>query len=358
ARVGENTLDDPRIAQQVADHFGCIHEEIILEPDVAELLPKAIWHMDEPVADPAILNTYVLCAEAGKSSTVLLSGVGGDELFGGYRKYVAHYWAEAYRRVPSVVRRRLLEPAIGSMPSLRGSRLKGMVRLAQKMGRSASLPARERFLMNCTYLDESDRAGLYSADLAAQTQQLNAWDQHLAHFDRVSECDFLHQMQYLDLKMFLTSLNLNYNDKMSMASSVEVRVPFLDRRLFDYAATQVRPDWKVSGFWRPTTKHILREAMRGLIPECVFRQPKAGFFAPVDGWLAGELRPLVEDLLNERQVRERGLFRPEQVRRLIDDHRAGRRNWSMQIWQLLTLELWMQTFCDGRHVEQSAVLSA
>jgi asparagine synthase (glutamine-hydrolysing) len=114
----------------------------------------------------------------------------------------------------------------------------------------------------------------------------------------------------------------------------------------------------VSGFWRPTTKHILREAMRGLIPDAVFRQPKAGFFAPVDNWLAGELRPLVDDLLNERHVRDRGLFRPEQVRRLIDDQRTGRRNWSMQIWQLLTLELWMQSFCDGRFAEPAAVLSA
>ncbi len=357
ARVGENTLDDPRIAQEVANHFGCRHEEIVLEPDVADLLPKAVWHMDEPVADPAILNTYVLCQAASQSSTVLLSGVGGDELFGGYRKYVAHAWAEAYRCLPAVLRNRLVEPAIASLPVMRGSRFKGLVRLMQKMGRSASLPARDRFLMNSTYLDEGDRTDLYSEEMGRQTRHLNSWETHLGHFENVADSDFLHQMLYLDLKMFLPSLNLNYNDKMSMASSVEVRVPFLNRQLFEVTAHQVLPEWKTHGFWRPTTKHILREAMRGMLPDSVFRQPKAGFFAPVDGWLAGDLKQMVDDLLCEENVRRRGLFRPEQVRRMIDEHRSSRRNWSMQIWQLLTLEIWMQTFCDTRHSEQAVSMT-
>lgn len=351
ARLGENTLDDPGIARQVANHFGCVHQEITLEPDVTDLLPKAVWHMDEPVADPAILNTYVLCEAAGRSSTVLLSGVGGDELFGGYRKYVAHAWAEAYRRLPALMRRGLLEPTIARMPSFRGSQFKGAVRLMQKMGRSASLPARERFLMNCTYMDEHLRGSLFNDDLVSQTEHLNSWDTHLGQFENVSQVEFLHQMQYLDLKLFMTSLNLNYNDKMSMASSVEVRVPFLSRPLFEFAAQEVLPEWKVRGFWKPETKHILREAMRGIIPESVFRQPKAGFFAPVDGWLAKDLKPMVDDLLSDEMIRQRGLFRPEQVRRLIDEHRSGRRNWSMQIWQLLTLELWMQTFYDEQTIQ-------
>ena len=357
ARLGENTLDDPNVARQVAEHFGCIHEEIVLEPDVTDLLPKAIWHMDEPVADPAILNTYVLCEAAGRSSTVLLSGVGGDELFGGYRKYVAHAWAEAYRRMPAMMRQGLLEPAIARLPSFRGSRFKGAVRLMQKMGRSASLPARERFLMNCTYMDGDLRGSLFNDELASQTNHLNSWDTHLAQFENVSDAEFLHQMQYLDLKLFMTSLNLNYNDKMSMASSVEVRVPFLSRPLLEYAAQNVLPEWKVRGFWKPETKHILREAMRDIIPEAVFRQPKAGFFAPVDGWLAGDLKPMIDDLLCDDAVRKRGLFRPEQVQKLITEHRSGRRNWSMQVWQLLTLELWMQTFCDNRSVEPLSAIA-
>ena len=154
-------------------------------------------------------------------------------------------------------------------------------------------------------------------------------------------------MLYLDTKIFMTSLNLNYNDKMSMASSVEVRVPFLDREFAEFVAWNVPPNSKLKGKFRPVTKHIFREAMRGMLPAEVMRQPKAGFAAPVDYWLAHDLRPMVDELLSEYQIRKRGLFQPEIVRSYVDEQRRGAEDWSMQIWQLLTLEIWMQLFLDG-----------
>jgi asparagine synthase (glutamine-hydrolysing) len=171
--------------------------------------------------------------------------------------------------------------------------------------------------------------------------------QHRAAFERVQHADFLNQMLYVDTKIFMTSLNLTYNDKMSMASSVEVRVPFLDRELAEFVAWNVPPRWKLKGRIRPTTKHIFRKAMSAILPQEVLRQPKAGFAAPVDYWLAHDLREMVDDLLSHSNVRQRGLFRPEAVRSFIDEHRAGRQDWSMQIWQFLTLELWQRTFMDG-----------
>ena len=176
---------------------------------------------------------------------------------------------------------------------------------------------------------------------------LNAANQHLEAFAKVHHADFLNQMLYLDTKIFMTSLNLTYNDKMSMASSVEVRVPFLDRELAEFVAWNVAPKSKLKGKWRPVTKHIFREAMRNMLPDEVLRQPKAGFAAPVDYWLAHDLRPMVDELLSESQVRKRGLFRPEVVRRYVEEQRRGKEDWSMQIWQLLTLEIWMQLFLDG-----------
>jgi asparagine synthase (glutamine-hydrolysing) len=154
-------------------------------------------------------------------------------------------------------------------------------------------------------------------------------------------------MLYLDTKIFMTSLNLTYNDKMSMASSVEVRVPFLDRELAEFAAWNIPPHLKLQGFVRPTTKYIFRRAMRDILPREVLQQPKAGFGAPVDYWLANDLKEMVDDLLAESQTRRRGVFRPEAVRRYVDEHRSGRRDWSSQLWQFLTLELWMQSFLDG-----------
>jgi asparagine synthase (glutamine-hydrolysing) len=166
-------------------------------------------------------------------------------------------------------------------------------------------------------------------------------------------------MLYLDTKIFMTSLNLTYNDKMSMASSVEVRVPFLDRELVEFAAWGIPPDLKLKGRVRPTTKYILREAMRDILPREVLQQPKAGFAAPVDYWLAHDLKEMLGDLLSPSRIESRGLFRPEAVQRYVDEHRSGAQDWSMQLWQFLTLELWMQTFLDGgaRQFESETVLS-
>jgi asparagine synthase (glutamine-hydrolysing) len=345
-RVGENTLDDPEVATRLARHLGCENQRIVVEPDVTDLLPKLVWHMDEPTADPAIITAYLVCREARKQATVLLSGVGGDELFAGYRKHVAHYWSQAYAGMPAFLRRPM-ESALAALPSFRGTSLKGGVRLAKKMGRSASLNSVDRFIANGTYLDGPQKSSLYTGDLAAEAFTLDPAREHMAAFDRVQHADFLHQMLYLDTKIFMTSLNLTYNDKMSMASSVEVRVPFLDRELAEFVAWNVPPGQKLKGFLRPTTKYIFRRAMRDILPAEVLRQPKAGFAAPVDYWLAHDLRTMVDDLLSPAQLRRRGMFRPEAVQRFVHEHRTGRQDWSMQLWQFLTLELWMQAFLDG-----------
>jgi asparagine synthase (glutamine-hydrolysing) len=345
-RVGETTLDDPDVPARLARHLGCENHRIVVEPDVAELLPRLTWHMDEPTADPAIITAYLVCREARKNATVLLSGVGGDELFAGYRKHAAHYWAQAYRRIPSLPRR-LMDGALANFPSLRGTALKGRMRLAKKMARSASLSASDRFVMNCTYLDAQQKSKLYAPALRDEISDSDPSRCHRASFEQVRDADFLNQMLYLDTKVFMPSLNLTYNDKMSMASSVEVRVPFLDRELAEFVARNVPPRLKLKGFFRPTTKYIFRKAMHEVLPQEVLRQPKAGFAAPVDYWLAHDLKEMVDDLLSESRIRSRGLLRPEAVRAFVDEHRSGAQDWSMQIWQFLTLELWMQTFLDG-----------
>jgi asparagine synthase (glutamine-hydrolysing) len=344
-RVGETTIDDPAVPARLARKLGCEHCEIVVEPDVVDLLPKLTWHMDEPTADPAIIAAYLVCREARRQSTVLLSGVGGDELFAGYRKYVAQALAVEYRRLPRALRS-LAEGAAFALPALRGTGIKGAVRMAKKWARSAGLDPVSGFIGNCTYLGDEERRALYQPEFT-QAANGNAEIRHRAAFANMSDVEFLNQMLYVDSKIFMPTLNLTYNDKMSMASSVEVRVPFLDRELAEFVAWNVRPEWKLRGKWRPVTKYIFREAMRGILPDEVLGQPKAGFAAPVDYWLANELRPMVDDLLSENQMRKRGMFRPEVVHRYVDEHRRGAEDWSMQIWQFLTLEIWMQLFMDG-----------
>ncbi|HWO00918.1 MAG TPA: asparagine synthase (glutamine-hydrolyzing), partial [Blastocatellia bacterium] len=342
-RKGEVTFDDTDVARRTANYFGCDHTEIVVEPDVVDLLPRLVWHMDEPVADPAIIAAYLVNREARKTVTVLLSGVGGDEMFAGYRKHVAYDLAKTYQRIPGALREKMIEPLVIALPSMRGTSIKGHMRLAKKMVRSGSLAPREYFLMNGTYLTDDQKELLYAPGVRESINGNGSWSRHMDYFEQVSGADFLNQMLYLDTKAFMVSLNLTYNDKMSMASSVEVRVPFLDWELAEWVASTVPPSLKLRG---RTTKHILREAMRPLLPAEVLEQKKAGFGAPVDYWLANDLKAMVDDLLSESNLKRRGLFDPAAVRLLVNEQRSGRQDWSAQVWQFLTLELWMQTFID------------
>src|SRR5208283_1588054 len=199
-RIGETALDDPAVPARLARQLGCENQQIVVEPDVAELLPRLTWHMDEPTADPAIITAYLVCREARKQATVLLSGVGGDELFAGYRKHAAQTWAQTYQRIPGPLRA-AAESALETLPSLRGTFLKGSVRLAKKMARSAALNPAEAFIRNCTYLDARQKTDLYALD-SQRTANGDPAVQHLAAFDKARHADFLNQMLYFDTKIF------------------------------------------------------------------------------------------------------------------------------------------------------------
>lgn len=339
---GAYGADDPEVARRTAERLGCVHSTLPLEADVAELLPRLAWHLDDPVADPAVLAAYLVSRAASEEVTVLLSGMGGDELFAGYRKYRAHDLALKYQRwVPSVVRSRVVEPLAARFPLMTGTRLAPAVRLAKKMARSGSLPPVDRFLADGMRLDEGEAAALMADDLRETAWAGDVRGAHLDAFARVRHADFLHQMLYVDMVTFMPSLNLLYSDRTSMAASVEVRVPFLDRELVEWVAASVAPRLKLTG---GTTKRVLREAMRDAVGPEVLRQPKAGFGAPVDVWLRGELREMVGDLLAPARVRRRGFFKPEAVQSLLERHAAGREELSYPIWQLLAFEAWAERF--------------
>ena len=163
--------------------------------------------------------------------------------------------------------------------------MKGSVRMLKKMARSASLSSAERFMMNCTYLDAEQKSALYAPGLTHELAGADPALRHRAGFASIEGSDFLHQMLYLDTKIFMASLNLTYNDKMSMASSVEVRVPFLDRELAEFVAWKVPPRLKLKGFLRPTTKYILRKAMKDIMPREVLPSPKPALLRrSITGW--------------------------------------------------------------------------
>ncbi len=341
---GETTIDDASIAARTAARYGFQHSELMVDFNVADLLPRVVAQMDEPIGDPAAITAFLICREASQHSTVMMSGIGGDELLAGYRKHAAAQLADRYRQLPAAIRQRLIEPLVMRMPSFSGTRLKGHVRLLKKLCASGSLPAHDRFLMNSTYLDDSQRGSLLTADVQRQLQGTHPWDRHREVFQNAEHADFLNQMLYLDSKMFLPSLNLLYNDKMSMASSVEVRVPFLDHKLAEFCAQQVSPQLKLKG---RTTKYLLRKSMGPKLPQEVLQARKAGFGMPADSFVRNELREMVDDLLSPQRVEQRGWFKADTVQTMVAEHRSRRRDWSLQLWAALSFELWMQSFVDA-----------
>jgi asparagine synthase (glutamine-hydrolysing) len=295
--------------------------------------------MDEPVADPAIITSYLICKAARERLTVLISGMGGDEVFAGYPRHAAVKVAEAYNLIPSFISR----PVVAALPGARPGRFTALFRNTKKLARSAALPARERYLGFGTYFTEGDKGELYAGDLRAASRDFDAYREHRRYFARVAGEDFINQMLYLDLKTFLPCLNLTYTDKMSMAMSMEVRVPLLDHELVEMAA-RIPARLKLKGL---TRKYILKRAAEAWLPRDIVYRKKAGFSAPIRAWLARDLREMVEELLSETNIKRRGYFDYALVRRLIDDNLSGREDNNLKIFQLLTLELWHREFIDG-----------
>lgn len=330
----EGFPDDLKYARLVAAQFGLRQHENILQPSAAADLPKLIYSLDEPMADPAILPLYAMCVAARPHAKVLLSGMGADELLGGYRRHQAAGIARLWRRLPGPLRRKLVIPLAEHLPSA---------------GRGAMAPRARRLKRFLHALD--DPTGLAAIGFASWSTPLQRRSLLLpAHHERVrapvldaallarlSAAQELDQMLLFDALVYLPSHNLNYTDKISMAASVEVRAPLLDNELVDYVA-RLPPRQKVRG---RTTKLALRLAARGRVHPEVLARGKSGLGAPIRAWLVGPLAPLVADILSSERVERRGLFDPRAVAALMDELRSGREDTSYLVWALLVLELWL-----------------
>jgi asparagine synthase (glutamine-hydrolysing) len=333
--------DDVVWARRTAELLDTDYHEIMLKPDVAELLPRLVYHMDEPAIDMAI-PSYLVSRAARESLTVMLSGMGGDEVFAGYPRQLAMKIAGALDPVPGLLRRPLMKAVASALPGGLPGKLTGPLRNAKKFARSAALDFENRYLGYGTYFTDAAKAELYTDEMREAVVGLDAYSEHRRYFARVRHAAPLNQLLYVDLKTFLPCLNLTTTDKTSMAANLEVRVPFLNQELVELAA-RMPPDLKLRGLKR---KYILKRVAERFLPKEVVWRKKAGFGAPIRSWLRGPLRPLVEDLLSETAIRRRGLFRPQEVRRIINANLSGREDYNLQVFQLLTLELWQRAFID------------
>lgn len=331
--------DDVRYAREVGRRFGVDYHERTLQTDVVDLLPKLVWHMDEPVADPAAITTFLICSAARENLTVVLSGMGGDEIFAGYPRHLAARLGRFADRLPSPLIRTLRSQIEGHLTLGPPGRLRGPRRNLMKLARGLDLSPSDRYLTYCSYYRPDELRSV----LAPDVPQGDPFRRHRAYLERVKNEHWLNQLLYLDMKTFLPCLNLTYTDKMSMAASTEVRVPLLDDELVSLTG-RIPPDLKLR---RMTRKFVFKRSMEGILPREVIYRPKAGFGAPLRSWLVGDLAPMVTDMLSPASVKARGLFQPEAVQRLIASNRAGREDNALRLWTLLTLEVWQQQFLDS-----------
>ena len=333
--------NDIEWARRVNQELVTDYHEIMLNPQVAELLPKLVYHMDEPAIDMAI-PSYLVSRAARETMRVMLSGMGGDEVFAGYPRQMAMKIAGAFDPVPQMLRRPLMKTIAEILPGGKPGKLTAPLRNAKKFARSAALDFEDRYLGYQTYFTDGAKDRLYTDNLRDTTRAMDAYAMHRRYFARAKNAAPLNQLLYVDLKTFLPCLNLMTTDKTAMAANLEVRVPFLNKEMLELAA-RMPPDLKLHGLKR---KYILKKAAEKLLPRDVVWRKKAGFGAPIRSWLRGPLKPMVDDLLSEETIKRRGLFRPDEVKRIIEANLSGREDFNLQVFQLLNLELWHQAFID------------
>jgi asparagine synthase (glutamine-hydrolysing) len=329
-------FDESKYARIVAQKFGAEHHELMLEPDIVGTVEKLTRSLEEPFGDSSMLPTYFVSCLARQHVTVALSGDGGDELFAGYERYGIQQRRQMFARLPHGLRRLYREKLFPLLPQgMRGRRL----------SYSLSLPWKERYAEEMCFIPAFEREMpiLTPEFRATIAESGDPADILMRYFEQAPAHDPISQMLYVDTKTYLVEDILAKVDRMSMLTSLEVRVPILDH-LFVEWVTQLGPEWKMRG---SNQKYIFRKlAERVGVPKEVLYRPKQGFQLPLVHWMRNEMKDLILTVLLEPRTLQRGYFDPAGVRRLLDDHFSGRRNSSGHIWRLLIFELWHRNFLE------------
>ena len=332
-RDDEGLYDEREYAGIVARHFGTVHTEIPVKPDLVNDLPAMVRHFDEPFGNPTALLTYLLSKETRRHVTVALSGDGGDEAFLGYPRYQGAAVASYYRGLPLPLRRLIAE------------RIAPMIRESSR-GDHRRRRAREFLGSGAKPLDNmyEDWIGYFAVDEIAALLGRNDLEETARVvpdiFANAPGGDFVDRANYVDLKSFLPNNLLRYTDRMSMAHALEVRVPYCDHRLIEFMAG-VASSQKMR--WLEC-KRLFKDAVRPWLPPAILSRKKLGFNPPMGISINRELRPMVDEQLDPARLRRQGFFAPEPIGRMVAEHRAGRRDYSLHIWSLLVFQTWMDLY--------------
>jgi asparagine synthase (glutamine-hydrolysing) len=329
----EPQFDELDHARRVAEHFDTDHHEFVVRPDGLSILDRLIEHFDEPFADSSAIPTWYVSEIARRHVTVVLSGDGGDELFGGYDRYLPHPRVAQFDRLALPGAQKAAGAIFPLLPH--GARGKNFLR-------HVSRNVDGRYLDSVAFFQPDEKVALYSPDIH---RGLHAWDAERTLRDRLTRFASLpahSRMMRLDFETYLPEDVLTKVDRMSMAHSIESRVPLLDNAVIDFAAT-LPATLKIHDGRR---KHVLKEAARSMLPDGILDRKKQGFGVPIGVWFRGGLTDVFSDVLRSARARQRGYFRTGFVNRLLDEHLSGRRDHTARLWQLLVFELWHRQYLD------------
>ncbi len=334
----EATYDESNYARIVANHFNTEHHEFIIETNALELTEKLVRHLDEPFGDFSIFPTYLVSKMAREYVTVALSGDGGDELFGGYDTYIANKAANAYQRIPSIVRQNLIESLVEKLPPT--EKKKGFVNRSRRFIEGMRLPGDLKHTRWMIFLQEAEKAQLYSRDARDELNGFDTFEFIRNYFGRANTKDDLNQQLYVDIKTYLVDDILVKVDRMSMATSLEARVPLLDHRFVEFTSS-IPGRLKLQG---KGTKHIFKTAMRDMLPPQILKRGKEGFSIPIKNWLKDELKPLMLDVLKPSKVKREGFFNSDYVQKLVNEHLSGIENHSHRLWAMIVFGIWQEVY--------------
>ena len=335
----DREYDELEHARHVARTFDTDHTELVLEPQGLDVVEELPWFLDEPFGDSSAIPTYMVSKLAAEHVKVVLTGDGGDELFGGYDKYVVEQRERAYDRVPEPVRR-----ILGAIGQVMPDGMKG-----RNFLRHVALDGPRRYLDASTLFRPADQARLFRRDVFEEIAAHDPLASALRQL-AVSDGTWLSALQYFDLQSYLPLDILTKVDRMSMAHSIESRPALLDHRLIEFAAT-IPSDMRLRG---QTTKYLFKRAMRGILPDAIIDRPKHGFAVPLERWFRGDWAGFARDILLSDTCQQRGIFEPRYLEHLLRLHRRGRRL-DLHLWTLLSFEQWCRTFLDRAPVRPQPV---
>ena len=334
-------FDETSYAREVAALNQTDHHEIKLNSkEIISIIPDVLNSLDEPFGDSSALPTFIVSRETARDVKVAISGDGGDELFAGYRMYRGESWFSKYRRIPSFIRRKLIEPFFLSLPDSRDSAVSEYIRRSKKFFRGTKDLFEDRFFAWNQIFSEEFRYNLLrntegiDHDLGKKiiSRRLNERND-----------DSINRMLYADLKESLPGDMLRKVDAMSMAHSLEVRVPLLDHRVCEIAFS-MGGDWKIRN---GKSKYIFMETFKDILPKSLHKRPKWGFEIPISKWLKSDLRYLIDENLSEKRITERGIFHYPVIKRLIDDLISNRSDTSWQLWNLIVFQAWLKQYGEN-----------